>query len=337
MATLSEIVSTIRNYPGVTRKRPIAKVLETMPLARNAYFDLEVLAAAGDDSAAFEISSEVEGSAVYLLAADGIMRSLIDIDPYWGGYVSVLVNVNDIVAMGGLPLAMVNVLCTTTEDIQKEVIRGINDGCEKFGVAMVGGHTHPDGETDSISVAILGIVPKDCLITSHGANEGDSLIFALDMDGQVTPGIPYSFDTTSHKTPEAVQAQLKAIGVLAGMKIISSGKDLSNPGMLGTVGMLMETSGKGCVIDLDAIPRPESLEFSHWLTVYQGCGFVLTTAPGNEKVVADVLEEVGLTVSVCGTVTGDSIVIIRQGEDDAVLFDLNTDFITGAKPKDIKS
>jgi selenophosphate synthetase-related protein len=194
---------------------------------------------------------------------------------------------------------------------------------------MVGGHTHPDGDTDTISVAILGVAKRDCIITSDGAQEGDVLILAFDMDGCITPGIPYSWDTTSHKDPKTVQDQVKAMNILGEMKVVTSGKDLSNPGMLGTVGMLMETSRKGVVLDLDKIPTPDSLEFTHWLTVYQGCGFVLTTASETEKVVTDVLTEVGLTVTACGIVDDGRKVLLTLGGEEEVLFDLSSDVITG--------
>jgi putative methanogenesis marker protein 2 len=329
MPSIQEIISTVRNYPGILRKRPIGNVVKAIPIVENAYLDMSLIAGFGDDAAACDISIEGEDAPVLLLAADGIMRSLIEKDPYWAGYASVLVNVNDIAAMGGLPLAMVNILCTQTEEVMDQILWGIRDGCSKFGVAMVGGHTHPDGETDSVSVAILGIAKRDCLITSHGAQAGDVLILAFDTDGKITPGIPYSWDTTSHKGPTVVQDQVKAMNILGEMKVVTSGKDLSNPGMLGTVGMLMETCGKGVEISLDGLPTPDGMEFTHWLTVYHGCGFVLTAAPENENVIKDVLTEVGLTVTTCGTVTDDRKVVVKLGEEEGVLFDLTTDVITG--------
>ena len=38
----------------------------------------------------------------------------MNVNPYWAGYCSVLVNVNDIAAMGGKPLAMVNIMSIKT-------------------------------------------------------------------------------------------------------------------------------------------------------------------------------------------------------------------------------
>jgi selenophosphate synthetase-related protein len=57
----------------------------------------------------------------------------------------------------------------------------------------------------------------------------------------------------------------------------------------------------------------------------------------NVKVVADVLDEVGLTVVLVGEVDGGDHVVLQHEGESAVLFDLSTDVITGALPKDIKS
>ena len=56
---LQEIISAIRSYPGLTRKLPIKKVLSSLPPVENAYFDLNLLAGSGDDSAAFQSKVEI--------------------------------------------------------------------------------------------------------------------------------------------------------------------------------------------------------------------------------------------------------------------------------------
>lgn len=326
---IQDIVSTVRSYPGVTRKGPISKVVSSIPINKNAYLDLKVIAGYGDDSAG--ITHPDLGRSTLLLAADGIMESLIEKDPYWAGYAAVLVNVNDIAAMGGVPLAMVNILSSTTDETLDEILRGIRDGCEKFGVPMVGGHTHPDAKFDSLAVCILGLVDKDCLIYSHTAQTGDTVLFAFDMDGRITPGIPYSWDTTSHKSAEQVQAQVKALNILGGMRNVTSGKDMSNPGMLGTLGMLLETSKKGALVNLEKIPTPDGLDFSHWLTVYQGSGFVITCKEKGITTIDGVLSDAGLTVCNVGEITDDNKLILKYQDQTADLFDLEKESITGIK------
>jgi len=68
------------------------------------------------------------------------MESLVKVNPYYAGYFAVLVNVNDIAAMGGRALGMVDVMSIVETTVCKEIIRGMKDGIQKFDVPIVGGH-----------------------------------------------------------------------------------------------------------------------------------------------------------------------------------------------------
>ena len=77
--------------------------------------------------------------------------------PYWAGYCSVLVNIHDIAAMGGKPIAMVDVFSMPKDTrIHEQVVRGMHDASAQFGVPIVGGHLHPDAPYSVIDVSILG-------------------------------------------------------------------------------------------------------------------------------------------------------------------------------------
>jgi len=82
--------------------------------------------------------------------------------------------------------------------------------------------------------------------------------------------------------------------------LVTAGKDISNPGLLGTLGMLLETSGIGAVIDLDLIPVPAGIKLSDWLKMYPGMGFVVTAKPENVYEVIDVFRDRGLTAAKIG-------------------------------------
>src|SRR3990170_5138817 len=202
---LNRIAKEIREFEGVTRKKPIADLINIFESVRCEYSNSIV--DFGDDAAVIDIG----GDDYILFAADGIWARLIEASPWWAGYTSVLVNVNDIAAMGGKPVAMVNVLSSSDENACKEIIRGIRDGIAKFGVPMVGGHLHPDTPYTSLSVAIIGIVKKGCEVRSSTARPGDSIIAAFDMDGKVGPNSPYSFDSTTTKKPGVVRAKYKVM------------------------------------------------------------------------------------------------------------------------------
>ncbi len=317
---IETIASEIRNFEGVTRKRTIADIAEILKTVRSEYTDC--IADIGDDAAIIDIG----GDDVLLFAADGIWSRMLA-DPWWAGYGAVLVNVNDISAMGGRPIGMVNILSTGDDQVFSEMIRGIRDGVAKFGVPMVGGHVHPDMPYTSISVAIIGIAKRDAVIRSDTARAGDSIVLAYDLDGVVGKNSIYSWDSTTMKTPASVREKFMVMQTLAEAGIVTAGKDISNPGTIGTIGMLLETSGKGANIDLTAIPRPDGVDFLHWLKIYPATGYVVTTQDPPECI--RLFEGVGLAAEVVGVIDDGSCLDIHEGENRVTVFDFKRDAITG--------
>ncbi|VVB68432.1 Thiamine-monophosphate kinase [uncultured archaeon] len=266
-----------------------------------------------------------------LLAADGIWSKLMEADPEWSGYCSVLVNVHDIAAMGGWPVAMVDVLSVNDQDVAEKVLRGMKKGIEKFNVPIIGGHLHPDTPYSALDVAILGKAKKDAVILSSTARAGEAVIAAADLDGKAHPKFSINFDSTSFKDRETLQRQLGAMQELGEAGLVKAGKDISNPGLLGTLGMLLETSGVGAVVDLDKIPVPDGLDLNGWLKMYPGMGFVVTAKPEKTKEVLEVFGKRGLTAAVIGEVTQERKLLIRSGNEETVLFDLKKECVTGIK------
>ena len=270
----------------------------------------------GDDASAIDIGN----NQVMLIAADGIWGDIMNVNPYWAGYCSVLVNVNDIAAMGGKPLAMVNIMSISNDEIYEDLLSGIRDGCLKFKVPMVGGHLHPDGEVDSLGVAIVGIAQKDKIITSFGAEVGDKVIVAIDLDGKPHEMFSLNWDTTYDKDAQLVQDQITAVQYLAEHDCIKSGKDISNPGILGTLEMLLETSNKGAVVNLEDIPRNESVEWVDWLRSYPGSGFVFTATEDKCDFIKQYLAKYSIEAEVVGEGTDSNSLYLNYKNQQEELF-----------------
>lgn len=322
---LNVLIDSIKNFEGITRKNSITHIADilkdTYNIAGNTILSF------GDDASAIDIGNEK----VALLAADGMWGKLMEADPRWAGYCSVLVNVNDIAAMGGIPIGMTNVISTKDDKICDEIMEGINEGVRKFGVPMVGGHLHPDTPYNALDVSITGIVNKDAVITSCDANIGDKVIVAIDLDGKLHPKFDLNWDTTTMKSNELVQAQIKVMNKIGSGKLVTAGKDISNPGILGTLGMLLEVSGVGATVELEKIPRNESVEWEQWLKLYPGSGFVLTAKERKVDRCIELLEEVNITASVAGEIIEDTKLYVTHEGQKEVLFDFENDKITGVK------
>jgi putative methanogenesis marker protein 2 len=321
---LEKLAQTIRTFDGTARKSPIASVSEIFKEVADAYGGCVV--DFGDDAAAIDIGN----GDVILFSADGIWGRLIEKSPWWAGFTSVLVNVNDIAAMGGRPLAMVDVVSSADPETFKEIFKGMAEGVKKFGVPVVGGHTHPEGEK-SLSVAIIGIAKKEYIIRSDTAKPGDVVIYAIDLDGRTGPNSLYSFESVSSKTPEVIRKMYEAPQIIGQKRLVTAGKDISNPGIIGTLGMLCETSGVGAHVRLleIVIPNDPEITVERWMLMHPGTGFVFTAEAGNAEECMRVLSEGGMTAAVCGEITADKKVIISDGADSAVVFDFEKDIITG--------
>jgi putative methanogenesis marker protein 2 len=324
---LEELAERIKNFEGVTRKKLIEDITSIFETVRSEYGN--AIVDFGDDAAVIDIG----GDDVILFAADGIWGRLLDASPWWAGYGAVVVNINDIAAMGGKPLAMVDVASSNTPEACREFMEGLAEGVRKFGVPVVGGHVHPDTRYNSLSVAIIGIVKKDCVIRSDTASPGDLVIAAYDMDGKIGPNSPYSWDTTSFKEPAKVRETYLVTQEIGRRKLATAGKDISNPGLIGTLGMLCETSGIGASVDLEKIPRPDNVDFEQWLKVHPGTGYVFTADAGKAEECITVFEEAGLTASVIGIIDKGSKLDIYDKTGRVTVFDFSKENITGIGPE----
>src|SRR5512137_3057128 len=165
---LESLASELRGFVGITRKKQIGSIMQFFPIESE-----RIIASFGEDAAVID-----DGDEVILFAADGIWSKLMEADPEWSGYCAVLVNVHDIAAMGGWPVAMVDVLSISSPEIAGAVLRGMRKGIEKFNVPIVGGHLHPDTPYNALDVAILGKAKKNAVILSSTARADEVVIAA---------------------------------------------------------------------------------------------------------------------------------------------------------------
>ncbi len=309
MRSLKEIVEAVRSYPGVLRKRYAGYFSK---LVNSEFY--------GEDAAYLKVGDEY-----IIFATDSIWHRVIEADLYWAGFVSILVNVHDIYAMGGRPIAALNVVSARSKEELREIARGMRDACEKFDVKIVGGHVHPDA-TPSIDVSMIGRARK--ILRSDTARVGDSIVLAADIEGEPHPKLPYNFNSTE-KSKEVLLHQFESMIEIAERSIANAAKDISNAGILGTIAMMMEVSRKGCEIFVDRIFKPENVDFVQWILSYPACAFVVTTK--NVKETVEVFENHGLKAEEIGRVTEDRKVTLRWKGEEETLFDLNVESVLEIK------
>ena len=104
----------------------------------------------GDDCAAIP-----DGSGYLLLAAEGMLPLLVDTEPWFAGWCAVMVNVSDIYAMGGRPIAVVDTIWSQTTAMSEPLLDGMRAAAATYSVPIVGGHTNGHSPYNALSVAIL--------------------------------------------------------------------------------------------------------------------------------------------------------------------------------------
>jgi putative methanogenesis marker protein 2 len=323
----TKIAHVVREYEGVKRKHAIGEMVKALRIDAP-----HVIASFGEDAAVIEHNGEA-----LLLAADGIWSRLMESDPYWAGYCSVLVNIHDIAAMGGKPIAMVDVFSMPKESrIHEQVVKGMHDASAQFGVPIVGGHLHPDAPYSVIDVSILGAARLDSIIYSNTAQEGDCIIAAIDLTGRVHPSCALNWDSVTMKSAGQVRAQIALLEEIGRDHLVTAGKDISNPGLIGTIGMLLEVSGKGAELDLGRVPKPDlaanHMTFEQWVKMYPGMGFVLTAKREHVDELVRRFAAVGMTAHAIGTVDTTRRLRIRYDGNEAEVFDFIENGITCLSP-----
>jgi len=297
---LSELLKKLREFKGITRKSALGELLPI--LGENIY----------DDAGVLDV-----GNVKIVVSADGIVEGLVKDDPWLAGFYSVVVNVNDVVAKGARPLGYVHVLSSNSPSVRQQIALGIKHGIDKYRLKFLKGHTHPDTTYDAVDAAVVGV--GNNILSSARAKPHDSLIVAVDLSGnRGLKSWVRTFDSVLLKTTEQALTRLEAILRIAERKLAHACRDISGTGVIGTIGMLCESSRVGASVTLDAIPKPKSLEMSEWLMTYPSTGFVLTTSSPQDCI--ELLSKHGLTANMAGTISKKRTVQISyQGQVETLM------------------
>ena len=264
-ATLSRLNAFLRAQSGVLDKLAIAR----------AYAPAQPLAGAikiGDDCAAIP-----DNGGFLLFAGEGMLESFVSDDPWFAGYSAVMVNLSDIAAMGGRPLAIIDILWTTALEQAAAIWEGITAASQAYGVPVVGGHTTiTRSGRNFLGAAVLGRAHR--LITSFDARPGDELLLAVDLRGKYQGDKPF-WNASVGAPAQRLRSDLALLPGLAEKGWVRAGKDVSNGGIIGTLAMLLQCSHVGAELWLDRIPSPDGADLAHWLISFPSFGFLLSVDP----------------------------------------------------------
>ncbi len=321
---LASLATALRAGRGFAHKRDIGDVMATLAQALpGGTADLAQAVAVGDDCAAIPDPS---GNGWLLFAIEGFLDDFVQAMPRFAGWCGVMVNVSDICAMGGRPIAVVDALWSRGSSAGHEVLRGLADASARYGVPIVGGHSNSRADRGALAVAILGRANR--LLTSFDARPGDTLMMAIDLRGAYEEPHPF-WNAATSAPAQRLRHDIELLPRLAESGLCDAAKDISNAGAIGTALMLLECSKVGAAIDVDAIPRPAGVALQRWLQSFPSFGFVFSVRPGHVQAVQAHFLDHGIACASVGNVTADPRVWLRDGDRRALLWDVAAEpFIT---------
>jgi putative N-acetyltransferase (TIGR04045 family) len=233
-------------------------------------------------------------------ACDAIIPSLVERDPEWAGWCGVLVNVNDLTAMGAHPVGLLDAVGARDASFAARVMAGLREASQAWGVPVLGGHTQL-GVPAALSVTALGRTAHP--VPAGGGKPGQAVTLTADLGGAWRRGHHgRQWDSTTSRS----RAELRGMTGFVARAMPAAAKDVSMAGLVGTLGMIAEASSCGAVLDVAAVPRPAAATTADWLSCFPG--FAMVTADDQGRPAAD---PGPATSAVCGELVAGAGVLLR--------------------------
>jgi thiamine-monophosphate kinase len=217
-------------------------------LRRRTPTDPRVLLGPGDDTAAVRFTPGASVLVTTDMLLEGSCFVLAEAGPRRVGRKAMAVNLSDIAAMAGRPVAAVisvGLPRSGGRALAEELYQGLRSMADEFDTAIVGGDTNSWDGPLVISVTLLGEPTGRGPVTRSGARPGDWLLCTGPFGGSLR-GHHLDF------TPRIREAQrLHEVAELHAMIDISDG-------LAADVWHICTESGVGAVLRADAIPISES-------------------------------------------------------------------------------
>jgi uncharacterized protein len=312
MPDLEAVVAAVRSAPGLLGKRDI-KVIERL----GASID-------GDDAALVPHRGEY-----LVICGEAISPPFLRADPFGAGSAAVVTNVSDVRAMGGRPLALVDMLVSPDREHAERVLDGIAWAADLLGVPVVGGHL-TIGEEPALSASCTGVASKP--LRAANAKPGDVLLAAFALDGRYMSDTRPFFTALHDRSPQQLRDDGEALVEVAENGLCHAARDVSMPGIAGSLLQMIEGAGCGALLDLDRLPRPDGTGLERWLLTFPSFGFLLASPPEHAEAARAPFTRRGLACAACGVFDDTRVLRLRSDGAEAPAWDLAAAPLTGLAP-----
>jgi selenophosphate synthetase-related protein len=307
MPDLDALAAAVRSSPGVLGKRDLALVNRLDPRLD------------GDDAALIP-----HGDGFLVVCGEAISPPFLRADPFGAGSAAVVTNVSDVRAMGGRPLGLVDMLVSPDREHAAAVLDGIAWAAERLGVAVVGGHLTL-GHEPALSASCTGFAHAP--LRAHAARPGDALVAAFAVDGRWMSDTAPFWTALHDRDPAQLRSDGDALVEVAERGLAHAARDVSMPGVAGSLLQMIEGAGCGATLDVTALPRPAGAPLERWLIAFPSFGFLLATA--QPEATCRVFTERGLAAAACGGFDATRSLRLAAGGASRTVWDLAERPLTG--------
>jgi putative N-acetyltransferase (TIGR04045 family) len=304
--------TVVAGRPHVLMRWPMSRIARQSALTKAPLGHLLAGLQLGGPGFVGDDGAPVPGSDL-IAACDAIVPSLVERDPEWAGWCGVLVNVNDLSAMGATPVGLLDAIGARDASFAARVIAGLRDASAAYRTPLLGGHTQ-FGVPAALTVTALGRTARP--VRAGGGRVGQHVWLTADLGGSWRRGYTgRQWDSTTSRRADELAA---LCGIVAATQPAAA-KDVSMAGLVGTLGMLAEASNCGAVLDVADIPKPAAAGLADWLACFPGFAMLSADEPGRS------VATVGpATSAVCGELTAGAGVRLRWPDGEL------TDGVPGA-------
>ena len=247
-------LTTLAKKAGCAAKQPpgyLLPLLSGLPPITDP--NVLVGSATADDAAVYRLSDDLA-----LILTTDFFTPIVD-RAYDFGAIAAANALSDVYAMGGRPLAALNLVgfpASLPPTVLAEILRGAAEKAAEAGIAIVGGHTI-DAQEPIFGLAVVGTARPDAVLSNAGARPGDLLV--------LTKPLGLGIITTAAKRGEDPRGAIgEAIAVMSTLNrsaceaVLAAGAhaltDITGFGLLGHLRNMTAASRVSADVWAEAVP-----------------------------------------------------------------------------------
>ncbi len=313
---LEEIIERFKNSRNIQEKEKLRPILEE--IRKNGYTSEQIYASIGEDSAAIRVSPESDE--LILISTDALLPKFVEKSPFGAGFSSIYVGIDDIMASGGIPIACTSTVAYKDPRLGSSIFQGMLEATNRFRIPLIRGHTTTDSEHTSLTATIVGTTKPSQFLSAKGAQIGNFIAIVWDMEGKPATANKFYWDTITMKTTEVFYQKRSFIRCCIAKNIITTCKDISNGGILGTILQLLDFNDLGAILDIRRLQQQyhaTSMPYSliEFLFLFLTSGFIITGNKNNLEECKSEIEKSGMIFYELGKLISESSIYLQYDKE----------------------